>query len=163
MAELGSEPRSPSPHPRLFPNVLWSCSKGPVTQDSVWWEGLGRGWSAAQFPHWGLLWPICQRPQGQDGSSLEIFLFQQLQGNEGCPHTGALLELFWELGEARAGVSNITFPKIAGWGWWRWALRLDLGNSCALWLAKHCTVKMSNKLHVRESHMCVSCPAAARP
>lgn len=44
----------------------------------------------------------------------------------------------------------MTFPKIAGWGWYWWYLRLGLGNSCALWLATHCGVTLPVKLCVTE-------------
>lgn len=77
VAELGSELKPPIPHPRLFPNILWSCSKGPVTQSCVWGEVFGH-----PLTH-------CPEAPGQDGRPLDAFLHRQLQRNKSCPHLGA--------------------------------------------------------------------------
>lgn len=82
------------------------------------------------------------------------------KGSNSCPHPGGLLELFWELGFSE--VPNMTFPKIAGRGGRWWYLRLGLGHSHTLWLAKHRGGSLPNKPCVTEVTSVCFLPCAAR-
>ena len=87
-------------------------------------------------------------------------MHQQLWGIKGCPHLGGLLELFWDLGfsEVRpgTGVSNTTFPKIAGRGGCWWYLRLCPVSDQALWS------ELAHQATCDRSHVFVS-PAQGQP